>query len=399
MKTEKEHLSKNRVKLSISVEPEKMEEYFEKQYELFAPTVTIAGFRPGKAPRAMTIEKIGHTRLAQGALEIAINDAYQSSLREHKVYPVTQPAVSISKHPAFGENKAQNELVFEVEFDILPEAKIGDYKKIRCEKIDPKNLEVTNEEIEKVVNYLRRQAGELKEKSGEVKEGDWVQISFEGSIKNVVKDKLTSRDFPMIVGETAMIPGFAEQIVGSKKGDKKEFGLVFPKDFHDKEYAGQKVHFKLEVGDHKELILPKLDNEFVAKFGHKSVAELKSAIKKSLEGEKQERERQVQQARISEQIIKMTRVDIPKSLVTGEVARMKQVLTQDLTQKGLTLEKYIENLKMTPEKMDKDLELQAGRNIMLGVGLGEIAKKEGIEIGSAEGTKKVFDKLIEMCAK
>ncbi len=399
MKTDKKQISKNRIKISVTVEPEKMEEHFENQYELFAPTVAIAGFRPGKAPRAMTIEKIGHARLAQGALEVAINDAYQSSLREHKVYPVTQPAVSISKHPAFGEDKSQNELIFEIEFDILPEAKIGDYKKIKCDKIDPKKIEVADEEVEKVMGYLRRQAGQLKEKSGEIKEGDWVDVSFEGSIKGVVKDKLTSKNFPMIVGETAMIPGFVEQMVGSKKGDKKEFELIFPKDFADKEYAGAKVSFKLEFNDHKELILPKLDDEFVTKFGHKSVVELKKAIRESLEGEKKDRERQVQQAQISEQIIKITRVDVPKSLIDGEVSRMKQVLGQDLAQKGLTLEKYIENLKMTPEKMDKDLEVQAQRNIVLGVGLGEIAKKEGIEIGSAEGTKKVFERLVELCAK
>lgn len=399
MKSEKKQISKNRIKLSISVEPEKMEEHFERQYEMLASTVILPGFRAGKAPRAMTIESIGHARLAQGALEAAINEAYQLSLREHKVYPVTQPSVSISKHPAFGEDKSKNELVFEVEFDILPEAKIGDYKKIKCSKIDPKSSEVTDEEVEKVVGYLSRQAAELKEKSGEVKNGDWVQITFEGSIKGVVKDKLTSKDFPMVLGETAMIPGFVEQIIGTKKGDKKEFEIVFPKDFADKEYAGAKVNFKLELNDHKEIILPQLNDEFVKKFGHKSIKDLRTAIHKSLIDEKVQRERQIQQAQISEEIVKMTRVDIPKSMVDGEVARMKQVLSDDLAKKGLTLDKYIENLKMSPDKMDKDLEVQARRNIVLGVGLGEIAKKEGIEIGSAEGTKKVFERLVEICAK
>jgi len=399
MKIEKKQVSKNRVKLSISVEPEKMEEYFERQYEIMAPGVNLPGFRPGKAPRAMIIESIGHTRLAQAALESAINESYQKSLSEHRVFPVTQPSVSISKHPAFGEDKAQNELVFEVEFDVLPEAKIGDYTKIKCNKIDPKSLEITEDEVEKLIGYLRRQAAELKEKTGEVKEGDWVQISFEGSIKNVVKEKLTSKDFPLVLGETSMIPGFSEQIVGMKKGEKKEFEIVFPKDFPDAEYASAKVQFKLDLNDHKEIILPRLDDEFVKKFGHKSVKDLKTAIHKSLEDEKRQREQQVQQAQISEEIVKMTKVDVPKSLIEGEVARMKQVLTQDLSQKGLTLEKYIENLKLTQEKMDQDLEVQAKRNIVLGVGLGEIAKKEGIEIGSPEGTKKVFDHLIEICSK
>lgn len=376
-----------------------MEKFFEDQYNRLAPTTNLPGFRPGKAPRVMTIEAIGQTRLSQSALENAINEGMREALKEHKVYPVTQPSISISKYPAFGENQKENELVFDLEFDILPKAKIGDFKKIKVKKTDPKNLEVSAEEVERVIEYLRRQAATMKEVEGKAKKGDWVQISFKGSIKHVEKEKLTSPSFPMVIGESRMIPGFEDELIGMKKQEKKEFDIKFPEDFQDKEFAGEMAHFAVTLEEHKEIILPRVDDEFVARFGHKKVNELKTAVKNSLVQEKIERENQILHSQIAEQVVKITKVDIPKSLIDQESNRMKAQLEKDLQNKGLTLEKYLENVKITPEKIEQDLGTQAKKNILLGVGLGEIALQEGIEISPKTGVLKVYDRIIELCAK
>lgn len=399
MKSEKKQLSKNRVKIFITIPAEKMEEYFEAHYQRLAPTVNLQGFRPGKAPRVMTIEAIGQSRLANVTLEQAIDEAYRNAIDEHGSYPVTSPSVSISKHPTFEGSGEQNELKFEVEFDILPEAKIGDYTKIKIKKSDPKRLEVTNEEVDKVVDYLRRQSSDLKETDREAKQGDWIDISFKGSIKGVEKEKLTSPSLPMVIGETKMIPGFEEQIVGMKKSETKEFEISFPKDFADKEFASQKAKFEVTLKDLREIKLPELNEEFFAKFGLKSIKELKENIRKSLESEKKEQVRGEQVSEISEQLIKTTKVDIPKSLIENEKSRMKNILVTDLSQKGLTLDKYIESLKITEKKFDEDLGEQARKNILLGVTIGEIARKEKIEVNSQDGTRKVFDYLVELATK
>ncbi len=398
MQTEKKQISKNRVKISITVPASKIEEYFESHYNRMAESVTLPGFRPGKAPRVMTIEAIGQARLANMTLEQAIDEAYRDALAEHKTYPVTPPAVSISKHPKLDGNGEENDLVFEVEFDILPEAKIGDYKKVKLPKSET-STEVTDEEVEKVVDYLRRQAAELKDLDREAKSGDWADISFEGSIKGVVKEKLTSPSLPMVIGETKMIPGFEEEIIGMKKGEEKEFELSFPKDFPDKEFAGEKVKFKVSLKEIKEIKLPKVDGEFLSRFGLKSEKEFKGNVKKGLEDEKKEQVRQERVSALSEQLIKMIKVEIPKSLIENESARMKNMLISDLSNKQMTLDQYIESLKITQKKFDEDLIEQAKRNIMLGVAVGEIAKKENIEINSQEGTRRVFDYLIELATK
>lgn len=398
MEIVKKQISKNRVKFTVSVPSVTMSDFFENEFSKLSPSVSLPGFRPGKAPRVMAIEAIGQNRLISLAVERALDEGYKKALIEHKLYPVSQPAVSVTKHPSFIEG-ADNKLEYEIEFDILPEAKIGDYKKIKVEKLDEKKIVVTDEEVDKVVGYLVRQASSLEEKDGELKEGDWAEINFTGEINKVKKDILSSNNFPLVVGETKMVDGFTEQIMGTKKGETKEFEIQMPKDLPDKDVAGKKVKFKVEILNIKKIIKPKIDNKFAEKFGHKNPSELKKAIKTSLVAEKKENELQKINAKISEQIIKLTKVEIPKSLIDSEVVRLKQSMEEGLKKQGLTYEKYLADSGVDPDKAQKDLENQAKMNVTLGVGLSEIAKREKVEITSHEGMQKVYDKIIEICAK
>lgn len=394
----KKQISKNRVKFIVNVSSAMMSDFFENEFLKLLPSVSLPGFRPGKVPRVMAIEAIGQNRIVSLAVEKALDEGYKKALIEHKLYPVSQPAVSIIKHPSFIEG-ADNKLEYEVEFDILPEAKIGDYKKIKVEKFDEKKIVVTEDEVDRVINYLVRQASSLEEKDGKLQEGDWAEINFFGEINKIKKDILSSNNFPMVVGETKMVDGFTKQIIGTKKGETKEFEIKMPKDLPDKEIADKKVNFKVEILNIKKIIKPKIDNKFAEKFGHKNPLELKKAIKASLVAEKKENELQKINAKISEQVIKLTKVEIPKSLIDSEVVRLKQSMEEGLKKQGLTYEKYLADSKVDPAKAQKDLENQAKMNITLGVGLSEIAKKEKVEISSKEGMQKVYDKIIDICAK
>lgn len=398
MEIVKKQVSKNRVKFTVGVPSAVMRDLFEKEFDRLAPSVSLPGFRPGKAPRVMAIEAIGQNRLVGLAVEKALDEGYKKVLLEHKLYPVSQPAVSVTKHPSFIEG-ADNKLEYEIEFDILPEAKMGDYKKIKVEKFDDKNLVVTDEEVDKVIGYLSRQASRLEDKDGKLEDGDWAEINFTGEINKVKKDALSSVNFPFVAGETKMVDGFTEKLLGTKKGETKEFEIAMPKNLPDKDIAGKKVNFKVEVLNIKKIIKPKIDNAFAEKFGHKSAAELKKAIKTSLVSEKRENELQKINAKISEQIIKLTKVEIPKSLIENEVVRLKQSMQEGLKKQGLTYEKYIADSGVDPEKAQKDLENQARMNVTLSVGLSEIAKKEKIDVSSHEGMQKVYDRIIEICSK
>lgn len=396
MKSIKKETGKNKVKLVISVTAEEMEAHFEEELSKLAPTVTIPGFRAGKAPRVMLIESIGHSKLSQLSLEKAINRAFQQALLEHGQMPVTQPAISISKYPAFDGDKEKNELVFEAEYDIISNVKIGDYKKIKIAREKEEDLNVSDEEVDGVVKYLRRQRATLTDKDGESGKGDWLEVSFEGAIKNVVIDKLTSQNMPFVLGETKLIPGFEEKILGIKKGEKREFEIQFPKDFPDKEFAGKTAKFKVECLAVKKVDLPKIDHKFIESFGLKSEKELRENIKKSLIQEKIDRGFDLKKAKIAEQLIKTTKVEIPKALVEQEALRMRGALEADLKNRGMTLAEYQENLKIDDKKMQADLEEQSKRNITLGVALGEVARAEKISISNQDGVTELYKRLISI---
>lgn len=398
MKSIKKDISKSRVKLTITVSPEEMEKHFEDELSKMAPTVTIPGFRAGMAPRVMLIESIGHSRLSQLSTERGINRAFQQALMEHGQMPVNEPAISISKYPAFTEDKDKSELVFEVEYDVISGVKMGDYKKIKiAKKRDQEtDLAVTNEEVESVVSYLRRQRASLTDKTGKSEKGDWLEISFKGSIKNVIIEKLTSDNMPLVLGETKLIPGFEEKIVGIKKGENKKFEIKFAKDFPDKDLAGKIAEFTVECLAVKTVDLPKIDKGFLEGFGLNSEKDLRARIKESLVQEKKERDYEAKRALIAQELIKITKVEVPQSLIKQESQRMRTALEDDLKNRGLTLEKYQENLKIDDKKMQVDLDEQSKRNIILGVALAEVAKAEKIGISNQDGVAKLYDRLIEI---
>ncbi|OQA51933.1 MAG: Trigger factor [candidate division WS2 bacterium ADurb.Bin280] len=396
MKSIKKQAGKNKIKLTIELSNDEVMAYFDEELESLAPSVSVPGFRPGKAPRAMLIESIGHSRLSSYALEKAVNKAYQDAVFEHKHVPVSQPAISISKHPSFSDDGKNNELVFEVEYDIIPDVKIGDYRKIKLPKRKEEKIEVSSSEVDGVVKYLQRQKANLKDKSGEAKKGDWLEISFEGSIKNVKLDKLTSNNLPIVLGETKLIDGFEEKLIGIKKGEVRDFDLKVQKDFPDKEVAGKTAKFKVECLEIKEIVLPKIDKEFIEAFGLKSEKELRTRIEDSLFREKRERRFNEKKVQIAGELIKITKVDIPDSLIKGEADRMKASLEEDLKNRGLTLDQYQKDLKIDDKKMRSDLEAQAKKNIMLGLALSEVAKAEKIDIQKSENVDELYRRLIEL---
>jgi trigger factor len=196
-----------------------------------------------------------------------------------------------------------------------------------------------------------------------------------------------------------MVPGFEDEIIGLKKGDKKEFDITFPKTIADAELASKKIHFGLTIEEVKEVVLPKIDKEFTTKFGRSSLADLKKSIKENLVGEKKENSFYKLQGLISDQIAKITKVDVPDSLIDQEYQRMRSELEENLKKQGTTYEQYFQSIKMDPKKAEKDLREQSKKNIVIGVGLGEVAKAEKITVTAESGTTEIFKRIIELARK
>jgi len=374
-----------------------MRGFFSRAYNKLAAGAEVKGFRKGMAPRTLTIAAIGENRLNSEILDLALKETYLAALKQENIIPVSSPKVSIKMLKDLTVDTA--ELEYETETDILPEVKIGDYKKLDIKIARQGNLEIkaTDEEINQVISHLRRQKAQFKDIARHLKEGDRAEINFEGFERGVKIENLSSKNYPVILGSKVLIPDFEKNLLGLKKGDKKDFDLLISAPGAG---AGQKkVDFKVEVLQTQEVILPKLDDELAKNFGKANLSEFKKAIGDDVIHQKKKARKKELENQILEALLKITEIELPESLVEQEIDRQLNDLRGKISAMGMTLEKYLESLKKTSEEIRNDLRPQAEKTIKIGLALGEVVKAEKIDPQDKEAGRRAIDKLIEYNVK
>ena len=369
MKITRKNLPHSSVELHVEVDQSKMVEFFARAYERLAPTVTIKGFRPGAAPKTMVLERIGIDRYTQEAINVAIIDTYYHAVHQEKIVPLTQPAVNIREYGA------ESPLVYDATVDVLPTVELGDYTKLKV-KLPSESADATEKEVETVLKRVRLQAATFADADRPAAKGDRVELNFTGKVKGVVQDSLTSQHYPMILGETPLIPGFEDELIGLKKGDEKSFKLtVNPTSPSGLRGASkEKVDFDVECLDVQVVTLPEVNAEFTKNFGHDSVDALTDALKKGIQGEKEDRLRHDREEVILEALIKQTKLDLPQSLIDQELTRRMQSIQQQF---GPGFERFLkERYEDSIDKFRESLKGDAERSVAAGLILGEVAQRE-----------------------
>ena len=393
VKVEKQ--AKGKIKLIFVIEPMEMVGYFNRSYSKIAPTIKLSGFRPGKAPRKLVESAAGVSRLLSEALDSAVSNSYSRAIAENKIIPITSPNIVINKYPTYGSSleEVQGNFEFEAELEALPEVILKDYSKVKVKKGETKVAK--KEDVDKVIEHFRKQNASFTETDSAAEKGDRAEISFEGFVKGVRIDQMCSKNHPVILGDNTLIPGFEDEIVGLKKGDKKEFKITFPKDYHAKEYAGKAAEFKVEVNDLKKIELPELDNKFAEMFGHKDLTLLNKAIEKSLNMEMAEEYQRDLEGRVVDAVLPYLQAEIPDTLIDREAEKMIADFGGQLQSQGLNLDMYLKNIKKTKEDMKKDMLPNAEKNVKVGLLLGKIIEQNKWDQNSENIGKKAIDFLIE----
>jgi len=384
--------------IKIIFSANEMSRIFERVYKSMAEDVKIAGFRPGKAPRKMIIETIGAQKIANMAIQEALREGYVGAIKENAINPLGNPSIKVNKQPSFIEGSKEG-LEFEIEVDVIPEVKFTkSYTQIKLPH-SKDDATVTEKELDSAMDVLAKRKADLKPVKRGAKLGDKVEITFQGYDKHVALEKLASKNHPLILGNKTLIPGFEEEIVGLKKGEKKEFTIQFPKDYHAQDVAGNKYLFKVTVDNVEEVIIPKIDDDFAKSLGTKSLSDLRSLIKKNLEIEKRNRDFQALEDALVRELAKIARADLPETLVVGEEQRLRKLVEEMAQHQGISFEQYLKKVETTPEKFSLDITKQAATNVLIGLALREIAQKENIKLGENDSLKKVVAWLIEKVKK
>ena len=372
MKTTVKNLSETKVEVTITIGASELADAEKVALTKLSNTVKVPGFRKGKVPASIAAKNIDPQALQEQLLDDAISKAVAESFIAEKIQALERPTVDIKKYVP-GES-----LEFVAEVDVLPEVKLGDYKKLtaKAEKVS-----VTAKEIDEILERMRTGLAEKKEVTRAAKDGDETVIDFVGKRDGVAFDGGTGTDYTLKLGSGQFIPGFEEKIVGHKAGETFDIDLAFPEDYHAKELAGANVTFTVTLKKVTAAELPKIDDELAKKAGpFETIAELKDDIKREITAQKEKEAGEKLRDSLISELIEKSNVPVPTILVEDQMRSIEQDFAQNLTYRGLDLDTYLtaNGFPNEEEWREKEVKPAAERRTQAGLILSELTKAEKI---------------------
>ena len=378
MKTTVTHESDTRVKVVVAADHAELAAAEQVALKRLAKTAKVNGFRTGHVPLEIVKKHADANALAQETLDAALNRAVAEAFLSNDLQVLARPEVEIKKYVP-GEL-----LEFTAEADVLPEVKLGDYKKLKAKKAA---VNVDKKEIDEVIERIQKGLSEKKEVKRAAKIGDETVIDFVGKKDGEAFHGGTGKDYPLVLGSNSFIPGFEDALVGLKAGDTKDVKLAFPKDYHVKDLAGQDVVFEVTVKKVNSVKLPALDDKFAAKAGSfTSMEDLRSDIKAEIAAQAERRAKDDLKDELVKQLVAKSVVSVPSVLRDDQIRSLEQDLRQNLMYRGRTLEQYFKEKGYA----DRDAWVKAEANdvadarIKAGLVLAQLSKELKIEATADE---------------
>ena len=378
MKTTTKKLSDTKVLLTIQVDQDELKAAEQVALKKLARDMKVPGFRKGKVPVSVAEKNIDSNALQEETLNNALSKAVAEAFLHEKLQALDRPAVEVKK---FVPSK---ELEFTAEAEVIPPVKLGDYKKLKSKR---ESIKATDADVDNIIERMRENFASKNEVKREAKLGDEVVIDFVGKKDSVAFEGGTAKDFSLKLGGGQFIPGFEEGVVGHKAGEDFSLDLSFPKDYHVKDLAGQKVVFDVKLKSVNEVQIPEVNDEFAAKCGpFTDVDQLKSDIRSEIQVQKdREADEKFKDSLVTE-LAESTKVALPELLVNDQMRSIEQDMAQNLMYRGLTIDNYIEAQKFADKEdwLKKEVRPAAENRVKAGLILAELSKELGIDVSHEE---------------
>ena len=328
-------------------------------------------------------------KLLEEALEPIIRKSYVEAVLAKNIETVGSPKIDVEKLAP------GNDIVFTAEVARMPKVlSLTDYTKL---SITAKPVEISEKEIDQALGDIQKmQTKEIRVQSGtQIGEKDKVVLSMNIKKEGIAIDGGQSPNHAIYLSEDYYIPGFKEQLVGMKEGEKKTFTLPFPKEHVQKMLAGSNVDFDVSIKEIYKLEPLEIDDVFASSLGVKDLKELKEKISTNLRDEKDVEEKTHQEKEMFEMLVKKSQFEeIPDLLLNEEINKMIDELKRNVESQGLEFETYVSNLKKTLAQLKIDFTPQALTRIKVAIALHAIADKEKVELKDEE-TDAELDKIAE----
>ena len=349
----------------------------EKAYKKLAENVEIKGFRKGQAPLSVAKKQIDPQRAMQEALQLMIPVGLEEIQKDNKFELIIRPDVNV-------DEVSVDKLSLTYVLTAKPQVVLGNYKGISVTKHE---VEIKEEDIERELKALQNKYALVQSKTeGKIEKGDIVVMDFEGYTDGTAFEGGKAERYELEIGSNQFIPGFEDQLIGKKINEKCEIDVQFP-DNYVKELAGKKATFKIFIHDVKVKKMAELNDELAKDVqlpGVTTLAQLKEKIIEGLKVNKNaEADRQGYKVLV-EQIVSMSQIEVPQTLITLEQNRSLENFKKDIESKGVPYDRYLEISGLTDEQLIKNMNDDVIKNLKAVFVLGEIAKENNIQVTTAD---------------
>lgn len=358
--------------LEVSVDGDTFKDAVTKAYLKQRKNITIPGFRKGKAPRAFIEKYYGEGVFYEDALEAIYPDAVASAIEEAKLEPVDTPYDL--EIPEMGNDG----VTMKFKVTVKPEVELGEYKGLKATK---KSTKVTADEVKAKLARMQEQNSTVSDVDDRaVKKNDIVVIDFEGFVDGKAFEGGKAEKYELTIGSNQFIPGFEDQIIGHKIGDKFDVNVKFPEDYQA-DLASKDAVFKIKLHGIKVKEVPALDDEFandVSEFD--TLDELKKDIKKQLEKRKNDDAENELHNTLLEEVAKGIKAEIPEAMIEKTIDDDVNEYSYRLQSQGLKLETYLKYTGMDMKGFREGFKERAETQVRLNLALEKIIEKENIEV-------------------
>jgi trigger factor len=373
METTVKELPDSRVRVDVDVDPKDVEGSIARTAQELGKDMKLPGFRKGKVPAEMVVQRLGRQTVLTQALESSLGDWYERAMVESGVNPVGDPKLDLSDLPEEGKP-----LRFSIEVAVRPAAEVGEYKGVEVGRDEP---EVPEDAVENEINRLREGFARLNPVERAAKEGDVVLIDYEGKVDGEPFEGGTARDYLLELGEGRVLPELEEGLVGAEPGDERQVSVTFPDDYPAEEVAGKTAVFDVQVKEVREKELPDLDDDFASEASEfDTLDELRADITEKIREilDRQIAERFQQDA--LDAVVDKAKVDLPEPVIAARAAEMWRRVERQLRQQGMDPESYLQIQGKTREEMIEQARPDAEQALKREAVLEAVADAEGIEI-------------------
>ncbi|MCL2026827.1 MAG: trigger factor [Leptospirales bacterium] len=376
---------KNTVSFSMEFTSEEFENAVIDAYKVNKGKFTVDGFRKGKAPRRLIEFHYGEDVFFEEAINQIFSKNYSKALDELNIEVVDRPTAD------FSEVKKGEGFTITITVDVYPEFEVVDYKNVEIDKID---MEVSDEDVNKEIDALRKRNARMCLVDRPAKDGDMALIDYAGYVDGEQFEGGTAERYPLKLGSNTFIPGFEDQLKGVSAGEEREVKVMFPEDYHSADLAGKEAIFKCKIHEIKEEEFPELDDDFAKDVSeYDTFDELKKATEEKLKKASETAAENNMKNAIIEKIYNANDIDVPDAIVEDEIDNMLGEFEQQLRYQGMTLEKYFEYTQKNPAEFRGGLRDEALKRVKTRMIVSKIADQEKLVVPQEE-----IEQEIEMIA-